>query len=126
LIPRLPSGRTDYARFRELTGDNMIPGDGDIPNALTHVDDVGRYVARIIADPRTLNKMVFAHNEVLTANKAYDMMESLSGEKIQRNYVSPTTFRPHSLLSLFIFIYSPMIDYRRRLESSYSRVTPAY
>lgn len=66
----------------------MIPGDGNIPNALTDVDDVGRYVALVIADSRTLNKMVFAHNEEMTANKAYDVMEEISGEKIQRNYVS--------------------------------------
>lgn len=66
----------------------MIPGDGNIPNAMTDLNDVGRYVALIIADERTLNKMVFAYNEVLTANQAYGMMESLSGEKIARNYVS--------------------------------------
>lgn len=66
----------------------MIPGDGNIRNALTDVGDVGRYVALIISDPRTLNKMVFAYNEVMTANEAYDLMEKLSGEEIQRNYVS--------------------------------------
>ncbi|KAK2759889.1 hypothetical protein FQN54_002623 [Arachnomyces sp. PD_36] len=87
LIPSMPSGRTDYAKYTALTGDNMIPGDGNIPNAMTDVRDVGRYVAMIITDPRTLNKMVFAYSEVLTANQAYDVMEALSGEKIQRNYI---------------------------------------
>jgi len=59
-----------------------------MPTALTDVSDVGRYVARIIADPRTLNRMVFAYGEVITANQVSDLVEKVSGEKIQRNYVS--------------------------------------
>lgn len=114
MIPGLPSGRTDYARYRHLTCDNMIPGDGNIPNALTDVADVGRYVALIIADQRTLNKMVFAYNEVMTANQAYDLMEKLSGEKIPRNYVStravpnPSTFS-HALTISSILFYDCLL-----------------
>ncbi|KAG5794333.1 hypothetical protein H9Q69_006629 [Fusarium xylarioides] len=50
--------------------------------------DIGRWVARIIADPQTLNKMVFAYNTVLTMNQAYDLLEEASGEKTDRNYIS--------------------------------------
>ncbi|RBQ75691.1 hypothetical protein FVER14953_07235 [Fusarium verticillioides] len=85
MLPRLPSGRVDYALPITLGG---IPGDGNTPCAFTDLPDIGRWVARIIADPRTLNKMVFAYNTVLTMNQAYDLLEEASGEKIERNYIS--------------------------------------
>ncbi|KAF5657358.1 isoflavone reductase P3 [Fusarium circinatum] len=85
MLPRLPSGRVDYALPITL---GCIPGDGNTPSAFTDLPDVGRWVARIIADPRTLNKMVFAYNTVLTMNQAYDMLEKASGEKTERNYIS--------------------------------------
>jgi nucleoside-diphosphate-sugar epimerase len=85
MLPRLPSGRIDYALPLTLGG---IAGDGNTPCAFTDLQDIGRWVARIIADPRTLNKMVFAYNAVLTMNQVYDMLEEASGEKIDRNYVS--------------------------------------
>ena len=85
MLPRLPSGRIDYALPITLGG---IPGDGNTPCAFTDLPDIGRWVARIITDPRTLNKMVFAYNTVLTMNQAYDLLEEASGEKTDRNYVS--------------------------------------
>lgn len=45
---------------------------------------------RIITDPRTLNKQVFAYNELWTYTEIYDLMEKLSGETITRTYVSET------------------------------------
>lgn len=72
-----------------------------MPSALTDVQDIGRYVAKIIADPRTLNKMVFAHSEVWTQQQIFDKVEELSGEKLERNYVRDslcfTTTLPHRL-----------------------------
>ncbi|KAF5605742.1 isoflavone reductase P3 [Fusarium pseudoanthophilum] len=85
MLPRLPSGRVDYALPITLGG---IPGDGNTPCAFTDLPDIGRWVVRIIADPRTLNKMVFAYNTVLTMNQAYDLLEEASGERIERNYIS--------------------------------------
>jgi hypothetical protein len=65
-----------------------IIGGGDIPSALTDMRDIGRYVAKIIIDERTLNKMVFAYNTVITQNQIYNLMEEISGEELERNYVS--------------------------------------
>ncbi|GIK05307.1 hypothetical protein Aspvir_009413 [Aspergillus viridinutans] len=48
----------------------------------------GHYVARIIADPRTLNKKVHIYNEVYARNQVYDLLERLSGEKLERRYIS--------------------------------------
>ncbi|GAW17973.1 hypothetical protein ANO14919_074420 [Xylariales sp. No.14919] len=86
-LPRLPSGRLDYA----LPVHNLEPRlgvDGNVPSALADIRDVGRYVARVIADPRTLNKRVHVYNEVLTRNKVYDLVEKLSGEKLERKYIT--------------------------------------
>lgn len=66
---------------------NFIPGDGMVPVAYTGLSDVGVYVAKIVADPRTLNKKVFVYTEVLTGNQVADLMDELSGEKSIRNYV---------------------------------------
>ncbi|KAH7160412.1 hypothetical protein B0J13DRAFT_466950 [Dactylonectria estremocensis] len=83
-LPRLPSGRIDYVAMETTDG---IAGGGDVPFALTDLRDVGRYVSRIIADPRTLNRMIFAYNEVVTHSQLYDSLEEISGEKLERRYV---------------------------------------
>ncbi|KAL9573399.1 hypothetical protein ACKAV7_003084 [Fusarium commune] len=90
MLPRLPSGRIDYALPLTLGG---IAGDGNTPCAFTDLQDIGRWVARVVADPRTLNKMVFAYNAVLTMSQVYDMLEEASGEKIDRNYISDATIK---------------------------------
>ncbi|KGO41959.1 hypothetical protein PEX1_023670 [Penicillium expansum] len=89
-LPRLPSGRIDYAVMETMDG---IAGEGDVPFAMTDVRDVGKYVARVIVDPRTLNRMVFAYNEVMTHNQLYDLLEGLSGENLERKYVPVEAIR---------------------------------
>ncbi|KAH7144397.1 hypothetical protein B0J13DRAFT_555122 [Dactylonectria estremocensis] len=84
-LPRLPSGKIDYAiRFPVA---NMY-GDGNLPSALTDLRDIGKYVARIISDPRTLNKSVFVHNETWTQEQIFTLLEKASGEKVPRDYLS--------------------------------------
>lgn len=89
-IPKLPSGKTDYV---QLTDSNNIVGDGNVPSALTDLRDIGRYVARIIVDDRTLNKYVFVYNELWTQNQIFDLVEKLSREKVDRIYVSEAELR---------------------------------
>lgn len=86
--PRLVSGRVDYAM---TSGNDEIIGDGNMPTALTDLRDIGRYMALIINDPRTLNKKILAYNLVSTQNQIYSLMEEISEEKIDRNYVSEET-----------------------------------
>jgi DUF971 family protein len=83
-FPRLESGKADYAM---TSANDEIVGHGDTPVALTDLRDIGRYVAKIIVDDRTLNKMVFAYDTMTTQNQIYDLMEKVSGENIARNYV---------------------------------------
>lgn len=87
MVPRLPSGRFDHI-LSPAHGDMPIALDGNVRTALSDLRDVGRYVARIIADPRTLNKRVHVYNEVYTQNKVYELVERLTGEKLHRKYVS--------------------------------------
>ena len=84
-VPRLPSGRSDYAL---LEFQSTIPGNGDVPLLLSDIRDIGNFVARIITDPRTLNKMVLAYSEVRTHYQIWDMFNRISGEEIPRKHVS--------------------------------------
>ncbi|KAH6971263.1 hypothetical protein BKA56DRAFT_496096 [Ilyonectria sp. MPI-CAGE-AT-0026] len=84
-FPSLPSGRIDYARPSVVS---EIAGDGTKKSVYTDLRNVGKYVARIVADDRTLNKYVFTDEYVCSQNDIYGMLEKLSGEKIPRDYVS--------------------------------------
>lgn len=84
-LPPLPSGRIQTKVEYAL---NEIMGDGEAPFAIVDKRDIGKYVARIIADLRTLNRMVFAYGEVWTQNHILDALEGKSGEKIVRQSLS--------------------------------------
>jgi NAD(P)H-binding len=94
--PRVPSGKLDYAMT--LANDELI-GDGTTPSAFTDLRDIGRYVARIIVDPRTLNRMVFAYNTVMSPAGIFALVEKLSGEKLEPKYVCS---RPGLYISMYV------------------------
>jgi uncharacterized protein YbjT (DUF2867 family) len=83
--PRLPSGKVDYCL--SLPAEEIF-GTGEQLSALTDLRDVGRYVARIVLDERTVDKYVFCYNEMHSQLESYAIMERLSGETIPRNFVS--------------------------------------
>lgn len=91
VVPRLPSGRTNHAVALpdDLFPSNAIFGTGDVKIGFTDLSDIGRYVARIIADPRTLNKKVYVHGELHTQREAIALVEKLSGEKVKTEHVGP-------------------------------------
>jgi hypothetical protein len=62
-------------------------GNGDVKTGITDLRDVGRYVALIVNDERTLNRFVFSFSEVLSQKKVFGMLEKISGEKIVPNVV---------------------------------------
>ncbi|KAJ5765073.1 Isoflavone reductase family protein [Penicillium odoratum] len=80
--PTLPSGRVDYAS--PIKPNVTIHNDGEAPNLLTDLRDIGRFVARIVTDDRTLNQYVYTYGDVLSENQIFSMMEERSGEKIER------------------------------------------
>ncbi|KAF7320776.1 NmrA domain-containing protein [Mycena chlorophos] len=54
---------------------------------LIDLRDIGRYVARIIQDDRTLNKYVVAYSDCLSEEQIFRLTEEVSGEKIERKYI---------------------------------------
>ncbi|KAK0664340.1 Isoflavone reductase-like protein P3 [Lasiodiplodia hormozganensis] len=81
----LPSGRFDYAA---MMPSNELHGDGEQPNIIGDLRDLGRWTAKIIEDERTLNKYVFACSDVLSENQIYSIVEELTGEKLERSQIS--------------------------------------
>ena len=69
-----------------------IGGTGETPILLTYLGNIGTWVARIIADPRTLNQAVIVWEDEITANAVHDIGERISGDgealKAKRIYVS--------------------------------------
>jgi hypothetical protein len=85
LLPQAPKRQVDYSL--SLPAEEIF-GTGEHLSALTDLRDVGRYVARIVFDERTVNKYVFCYNELRSQLDSYAIMERLSGETIPRHYVS--------------------------------------
>ncbi|KAF7325433.1 Glycoside hydrolase [Mycena kentingensis (nom. inval.)] len=86
-FPLVPSARFDAANVSPWS--QRIHAGGTARNMLTDLRDVGRYVARIIKDERTLNKYVVTYSDVLTENEIFTITEEVSGEKIvEREYVT--------------------------------------
>lgn len=83
-MPPLPSGRI---RVKEEYTTTQIVGDGTHPWALMDNREIGKYLARIIADPKTLNKQVFCYSEVWTQNDVFNLWERVTGESIPRDPV---------------------------------------
>lgn len=65
---------------------------GEARNLVTNRDHIGTFVARIVADPRTLNNAVIIWEDEVTQNAVHELGEELSGDgyklKAKRVYVS--------------------------------------
>lgn len=83
-LPNPPSGKLDYMT---KIPSNVQYGDGHYSTSVVDLGDIGKYVALIIKDPRTLNKYVFAYNEVWTHDAMFKLVEELSGETVERQSV---------------------------------------
>lgn len=84
-FPKLQSGKVDE---HHLMGENELYGDGNTSNLLTDLRDIGRWVAQIIKDPRTLNKKIITWSDELSQNELYALAERVSGERIDKISVS--------------------------------------
>ncbi|KAF2112812.1 isoflavone reductase family protein [Lophiotrema nucula] len=84
-FPKLASGKIDYAT---LVPRNDVFHDGEAKTLLTDKRDMGRFVARIIKDSRTLNQKVFTYSDSLSQNEIIALLEEKSGEKVETTRVS--------------------------------------
>ena len=57
-----------------------IYGDGSARNLVTHNRHIGKYVARIITDHRTLNHAVIVWEDEVSQREAHEIGERVSGE----------------------------------------------
>ena len=104
-IPALPSGKINYAIA--VPGIHLA-GDGDQLSAHTDLRDIGRYIAKVIVDERTLNKMVFVYNELWSQNRIWDALEEeLSGEEIAREHDSLESLRSRIADARFKLVADP-------------------
>lgn len=74
----LPTWTPVPAQIKEATW--RVCGTGDAPILVTNLDLIGVYVARVVADERTMNQAVIIWDEEVTQNEAYEIGERLSGE----------------------------------------------
>ncbi|KAI0692308.1 NAD-P-binding protein [Cerioporus squamosus] len=77
--------------FKSLT--YRIAGSGKIPILLTYNGHIGTFVARIIADPRTLNQAVIVWEDSASQLDAQEIGARVSGdgEKLKKLYTNVTT-----------------------------------
>ena len=85
----VPSGKFDYAQLSPL---RQVVGTGDVKTLLTDKRDIGRFVARIIQDPRTLNHKVFTWSDEISQNEILRLIEAKTGEKVESKPVLVAQF----------------------------------
>ena len=84
----LPLPKRSKASEMAKRSTHTVYGTGDVPNLVTNLNHVGTFVARIIADPRTLNHAAIiwedqvSHNEAVKIAAAYLSAEDLPKEKL--------------------------------------------
>ncbi len=59
---------------------HAITGTGDVKGSVIHIPDIGKFVAEIIDDDRTLNKYVFCWAEEKTQNEIWDIARKAKAE----------------------------------------------
>ncbi|KAH7038930.1 isoflavone reductase family protein [Macrophomina phaseolina] len=79
-FPRVSSGRFDYA---PIFPNVDIHGDGNMPNVIDDLRDIGNWTAHFIEDERMLNKFVFVCSDLITENKLWLLWRSSQGKKSQ-------------------------------------------
>ncbi|KAI5118180.1 hypothetical protein M0805_008421 [Coniferiporia weirii] len=79
-LPITDPSESDYPLIVEST--KTVFGTGDVKNAVTDRRDIGKFVARIISDPRTQNRYVFIWGEEVTQNEVFATAERISGKKV--------------------------------------------
>lgn len=72
-------GFTDISR--------TIFGSGDVKSSYSDNKDIGKFVARIISDERTLNRYVFCWAEQRTQNEIFALAERIAGRPIPTKHI---------------------------------------
>ncbi|RDX43730.1 NAD(P)-binding protein [Lentinus brumalis] len=100
--PYLPLPVRSSPEFTLVKGTTRVVGPGgaatNVRILVTHRDHIGTFVARIIADPRTLNKAVIIWEDQVSQNDAHEIGARVSGDgdKMKETFLDVT---PEELLS---------------------------
>ncbi|EEY16796.1 isoflavone reductase family protein [Verticillium alfalfae VaMs.102] len=84
----IPRPLTQPADPKAFVQPMPIVDEGNVRIALTDNRDIAPFVARIIADERTLNHLVFVYGEVKTTTEAWSEAEAISGVSAEKKYAS--------------------------------------
>ncbi|KLO11941.1 NAD(P)-binding protein [Schizopora paradoxa] len=83
----LPEDKSESQDIFLPSKSHRITGSGDVKCAITHIPDIGRFVAEIIADDHTLNQYVFCWGDEKTQNEVWDIARKvkleLTGEPLK-------------------------------------------
>lgn len=96
---RVPSGKLDYAL---LVSKNELYHDGEAKTMLTDKRDIGRFVARIVRDERTINQKLFTYSDVISQNEIVEIIERKTGEKVEYTKVSLFFLCPLHFYFMFV------------------------
>ncbi|TDL19856.1 NAD-P-binding protein [Rickenella mellea] len=83
ILPFTDKNLTLYEGLRCMYEGNRQLYEGNFKTALTDLRDIGRFVARIIADPRTFNAYIFCGGEELTQQEIFDISEKVTGKTVE-------------------------------------------
>ena len=78
-MPIIDPAKEPFPSFGEIVTRTTYGSSGEVKQALTDLRDIGKFVARIIADKRTLNRYVLVHSEEHTQNEIFALAKRVSG-----------------------------------------------
>ena len=81
-MPIIDPAKEPFPSFGEIVTRTTYGSSGEVKQALTDLRDIGKFVARIIADKRTLNRYVLVHSEEHTQNEMFALAKRVSGKDI--------------------------------------------
>jgi len=88
-LPILDRAKSPYEDlFPAMRWSRQIYGSGDVKNAVTDRGDIGKFVARILDDPRTQDRYVFCWEEEVTQNEAHALARAVSKKEFESIHVS--------------------------------------
>lgn len=121
--PRVGTEGPSANRLREWYGE------GNQKTAVVNLSSIGGFVARIIADPRTLNQYVFMCDDEVTMTEVYSIVSQISGEDLHKVKVEVSrsvrfTSRDTYLLNRLARRRSSDVQQRGRPSTRRARVYP--
>lgn len=92
----VPRRSSDKSSFATLLRQFCVSAEGDKQTAVINRNHIGTYVARILADPRTVNQWVFVHEDQLSLREIFELAGNAAGERFYENAEVVSLLSPHA------------------------------